>query len=120
MNKMWVKSGQMISLGYGRYVRSDEIAAVEPIEEGRGPRRRALVWLRGMSTPLVASRSEEAIIRELTDSPEATRKGRHQRLVLEQVVRALDGVPGSFRRRLRDHDGIDLDELVEEAHKAIA
>ncbi len=115
---MWIEANRIVSLGYGRYVRSDEVAAVEPIEEGRGPRRRALVYLRGRAAPFVASRSEEAIIRDLTgDSAE---KGRQQRLVLEDVVRSLDGVPGAYRRRLRERDGIDLDALVEEAHRAIA
>jgi hypothetical protein len=117
---MWIKSDRMISLGYGRYVRSDEVAAVEPIEEGRGPRKRALVWLRGLSTPMVASRSEEAIVRDLTEVPETVEKGLQQRLVLERVARSLDQVPGSFRRRLRERDGIDLDQLVEEARTAIA
>ena len=50
---MWIEANRMISLGYGRYVRSDEVAAVEPIEEGRGPRRRALVYLRGRANPVV-------------------------------------------------------------------
>ena len=57
---------QIISLGYGKYVRSDEVVAVEPITESRGPRRRALVWVRGLDAPLVASRSEGAIIDDLT------------------------------------------------------
>ena len=115
---MWIEANRMISLGYGRYVRSDEVAAVEPIEEGRGPRRRALVYLRGRANPVVASRSEEAIIRDLTG--DAAEKGRQQRLVLEDVVRSLDSVPGAYRRRLRERDGVDLDALVEEAHRAIA
>ncbi len=117
---MWIKSGQMVSLGYGTFVRSDEVAAIEPVREGRGPRRRALVWLRGLPTPMVASRTEEAIIRDLTDSRGEAQKGRSQQLVLEHVVKTLDDVPGAFRRRLREHDGIDLDELVQEAHRAIA
>ena len=117
---MWIKSGQMISLGYGRFVRSDEVAAIEPIDEGRGPRRRALVWLRGMASPIVASRSEDAIVRDLTDLEETAPKVRQQRQTLERVAKTLDGVPGSSRRRLRDRDGIDLDELVQEAQRAIA
>ena len=117
---MWIKPGRMISLGYGRYVRSDEVAAIEPIEEGRGPRKRSLVWLRGLSTPLVGSRSQDAIVRDITEAPEEGMDARHQRLVLERVVRTLDDVPGAFRRRLREREGVDLDELVEEAHKAIA
>ena|SRR5438067_4778565 len=120
MNMMWIRPGRMISLGYGRYVRSDEVAAIEPIEEGRGPRKRSLVWLRGLSTPMVASRSQEAIIHDITEFSDEAQKARNQRLVLERMVRALDDVPGSFRRRLRDRDGVDLDDLVEEAHKAIA
>jgi hypothetical protein len=117
---MWIKPDRMISLGYGRYVRSDEVAAVEPIEKGRGPRRRALVYLRDRAEPMVASRSEDAIVRDLTGSAESEEKSRYQRAVLEHVVQSLDGVPGSYRRRLRERDGIDLDLLVEEAHKAIA
>jgi hypothetical protein len=118
--EMWINYDRMISLGYGRYVRSDDVSAVEPIEEGRGPRRRALVWLRGRATPMVASRSEESIIRDLTDDSDAAHKGSYQRLVLEHVAKSLDGVSGSVRRRLRERDGVDLDELVDEAHKAIA
>ena len=117
---MWIKPDQMVSLGYGRYVRSDDVSAVEPIDEGRGPGRRALVYLRGRTAPIVASRSEEAIIRDLTASMDEVDRGRNQRLVLQHVVNSLDEVPGAFRRRLRERQGIDLDQLVEEAHRAIA
>lgn len=72
---MRIQSGRMISLGYGRFVRSDEVVAVEPIIEGRGPGRRALVWVRGVPDPLVASRSQQAIVDDLTrpheDRPQA-------------------------------------------------
>ena len=117
---MWIRPDRMISLGYGRYVRSDEVAAVEPIEQGRGPRRRALVYLRDRQAPMVASRSEEAIIRDLTAGSEEMDRGRFQRQVLQRLVTSLDGVPGTFRRGLREREGIDLDSLVEEAHKANA
>jgi hypothetical protein len=60
-----VQSGLLVSLGYGRFVRSDEVVAIEPIEQGRGPRRRTYVWVRGLSQPLVASRSEAAIAADL-------------------------------------------------------
>lgn len=115
---MWVQSGRMVSLGYGKYVRSDEVAAVEGLEAGRrGPGRRALVWVRGLAQPLIASRSEEAIVRDLTD--EGPQRNL-QRLALEHVVRELDCVPSPLRRRLRERDGIDIDALVGEAQRAIA
>jgi hypothetical protein len=77
----------MISLGYGRYVRSDDVVAVEPITAGRGPGRRALVWVRGIETPLVASRSEEAIVDDLTTPAEEAARTKQQRQVLQRVAR---------------------------------
>lgn len=117
---MRIQPGQIISLGYGKYVRSDEVTAVEPITEGRGPRRRALVWVRGLDTPLVASRSEGAIIDDITTPAEEALRTRQQRGVLQRVVRTVDEIPGSLRRRLRDTDGIDLDGLAQEAHRVLS
>jgi hypothetical protein len=117
---MRVQTGQIVSLGYGKYVRSDEVIAVEPITDTRGPGRRALVWVRGVEGPLVASRSEGAIVDDLTTPAEEALRTRQQRAVLQKVVRTLDEIPGTLRRRLRDSDGIDLDGLVEEANRVLA
>ena len=62
---MTIQSDQLISLGYGRFVRSDEVVAIEPIIEDRGPGRRTHVWVRGIPQALVASRSEKAIADDL-------------------------------------------------------
>ncbi|HWO73575.1 MAG TPA: hypothetical protein VNN21_08455 [Dehalococcoidia bacterium] len=117
---MRIQPGQMIALGYGKYVRSDEVIAVEPITESRGPKRRALVWVRGIDTPLVASRSEGAIVDDLTTPAEEALRVRQQRAVLQRVVKTVDEIPGAFRRRLRESDGIDLDALAQEANRILA
>ncbi|MBT8203314.1 MAG: hypothetical protein HKN74_14960 [Acidimicrobiia bacterium] len=64
---MRMQSGRMVSLGYNKYVRSDDVTAVEPLTEGRGPGRRTLVWVRGLDDPIVASRSVAAIVNDLTN-----------------------------------------------------
>ena len=64
---MRMQSGRMVSLGYNKYVRSDDVTAVEPLTEGRGPGRRTLVWVRGLDDPIVASRSVSAIVADLTN-----------------------------------------------------
>lgn len=56
-----------MSLGYNKFVRSDEVIAVEPLKEGHGPGRRTLVWVRGIEDPIVASRSAPAIVDDLTE-----------------------------------------------------
>jgi hypothetical protein len=75
----------MVSLGYGKFVRSDDVTAIEGIAEGRGPGRRTLVWVRGLPAPLVASRSEDAILEDLLKSPEEAPKPRAQRSVLRSL-----------------------------------
>lgn len=69
---MRIQSGQIVSLGYGRYVRSDDVLAVLPITEERGPGRRALVWVRGVPDPIVASRSQEAIVQDMVSPQQSS------------------------------------------------
>ena len=64
---MRMQSDRMVSLGYNKFVRSDDVTAVEPLTEGRGPGRRTLVWMRGLADPIVASRSVAAIVNDLTN-----------------------------------------------------
>ena len=68
---MRVQSGRLVSLGYDKFVRSDDVTAVEPLTEGRGPGRRSLVWVRGIEDPIVASRSVAAIVNDLTNPPDS-------------------------------------------------
>lgn len=59
---------RMVPLGFGTYVRSDRIYALQPIRgEERGERRRTLVWVEGIGDPLVASRTERIILHDMGD-----------------------------------------------------
>ena len=62
---MKIEKGIMVPLGYGKYFRSDSIVGLEPVEEGRGPGKRTKVYIEHLATPLIASRSEGAILRDL-------------------------------------------------------
>lgn len=56
----------LIALGYGKYVRADRVYALVPLEgRARGDGRRTLVHVEGIEEPLVASRSEGAIARDV-------------------------------------------------------
>ncbi len=55
-----------LALGLGRFVRADRVLAIEPITgEERGPGNRTLVWVEGLERPLVAARSESALLGDL-------------------------------------------------------
>jgi regulator of extracellular matrix RemA (YlzA/DUF370 family) len=76
------REARMISLGYGKYVKADRVFALVPIESAeRGDGRRTYVHVDGLSEPVVASRSERAI---LTD--------------VEAALTEAAGVPRSRRR----------------------
>jgi hypothetical protein len=63
----------MVFLGFGKYVRADRIYALEPIVGGeRGNGRRTLVWVEGITEPVVASRTQETILEEMDAAAEST------------------------------------------------
>lgn len=69
----------LIPLGYGKFVRADRIFALVPLEgPDRGDGRRTLVYVEGVEEPIIASRSEGAIARELAQAlGQAEPRGRH-------------------------------------------
>lgn len=60
---------RMVSLGYGRFARADLIYALVPLDpKDRGDGRRTYVHVEGVAEPIVASRSERAILAEVEDA----------------------------------------------------
>jgi hypothetical protein len=60
---------RMIPIGYGKYVRADRVFALVPIEgDQRGDGRRTYVHVDGLAEPVVASRSERAILVDVEEA----------------------------------------------------
>jgi hypothetical protein len=63
---MATRQARMVALGYGKWVRADRVFAVIPLEsDERGDGRRTYVHVEGMTEPIVASRSERAILADV-------------------------------------------------------
>lgn len=59
----------MVPLGYGKFVRADRVFALVPLEGAhRGDGRRTLVYVEGVDEPIIASRSEAAIARDVAEA----------------------------------------------------
>jgi len=57
---------RMVALGFGKYARADRIFALEPlVGEERGDGRRTRVWIEGIANPIIASRTEGTILRDM-------------------------------------------------------
>ena len=60
---------RLVSLGYGKFARADRVYALVPLPpEERGDGRRTWVHVDGLSEPIVASRSERAILEDLENA----------------------------------------------------
>jgi hypothetical protein len=84
------REARMISLGYGKFVKADRVYALVPIEAAeRGDGRRTYVHVDGLSEPIVASRSERAILADV-----------------EAALTEAAGVPRSRRRGSKDQENL--------------
>jgi hypothetical protein len=106
-----IQTSALVHLGFGKYVRSDQVTAVVPIEEERGPGRRTFVHLQGQTDPIVASRAEDTIVRDLVQEPHEVTQARQQQEILQDLLVDLGNVNATVRRISRDEGGLDLERL---------
>jgi hypothetical protein len=104
-----IKHGRMVHLGYGRYWRSDEIVGLCPIEESRGPGRRTEVFVTTREDPLLVSRSEQSILRDMASLPGDEFEIEEARAILGELLEDLHDVTPVLRRMLENEVRLDLD-----------
>ena len=106
------RDARLISLGYGRFVRADRVFALIPLPASeRGEGRRTYVHVEGMSEPLVASRAEDSVIRDLVREPHEVTRARQQQELLRDIGEDLATVNETLRQIIRDRSRLDLDLL---------
>ena len=108
---MRIQSSVLVHLGFGKYVRSDQVTAVIPIEEDRGPGRRTFIHIQGQTDPIVASRAEDSIVRDLVQEPREVTQSRQQQEILHDLLMDLNNVNPTVRRITLDQGGLDLERL---------
>ena len=108
---MRVEKGMMVALGYGKYYRSDSIVGLKPIEEGRGPGQRTWVYVEGHTAPIIASRSEGAILQDLIAMPNEVIRSQEQQQVLRDILDTISDINPLLRSIIRDQGHWDIDRL---------
>jgi hypothetical protein len=116
---MRIETGIMVPLGYGKYFRSDTIVGLEPLEEGRGPGKRTTVYIENLSTPIIASRSEGAILRDMVEMPREVTKTREQHELLSDILDTISDINPLLRSIVRDQGKWDLDRLEERIREVL-
>ncbi len=101
---------RMVALGFGKFARADRIYALERITgEERGDGRRTRVWIDGVADPLIASRSEGTILRDMGQEPAAS--GPDVDEALDLAARLVDAA---------DAGRVDLHDLGRRARRLLA
>ncbi|MET0693097.1 MAG: hypothetical protein ABWY56_04155 [Propionibacteriaceae bacterium] len=101
---------RMISLGFGKYARADRIFALEPlVGDQRGDGRRTKVWVEGLAEPIIASRTEGTILRDMGQDAAAD---------APMVEEALD--LASRLAAAADAGRVDLSDLGRRARRLLA
>lgn len=111
----------MVFLGFGKYARADKIYALEPImDQRRGSGRRTLVWVDGITEPIVASRTERTILLDMGQRDAVGPQLLDEALSLaERMVADADRVGPLLRRSIKTEAGVDLDELARRARRLL-
>ena len=110
---MRIEKGIMVALGYGKYFRSDSVVGIEPIEEGRGPGNRTNVYVEDLSAPIIASRSEGAILRDLIEQPREITRANEQHQLLNDILDSISSINPVMRSIIHDQAKWDVDRLEE-------
>ena len=101
---------RMVALGFGKFARADRIFALERITgEERGDGRRTRVWIDGVTDPLIASRTEVTILRDM--GQESVSAGPDLDEALDLAARLADAA---------DAGRVDLSDLGRRARHLLA
>jgi hypothetical protein len=110
----------MVYLGYRKYVRADRIYALEAIRDGRGAGRRTNVWVDGIPEPIVASRTERAILFDMGQGAAAETPLLESALLLaNRVAEASEKVGPLLARSIQAESGVDLPDLGRRARRLL-
>jgi hypothetical protein len=100
----------MVALGFGKFARADRIFALERIVgEERGDGHRTRVWIDGVADPMIASRTEVTILRDM---------GQESAIAGPELEEALD-----LAARLAsaaEEGRVDLSDLGRRARRLLA
>ena len=102
----------IVALGYGKFARSDKIIAIEPIEDDRGPGRRTRVYVEQLGLPIIASRTETAILANMVEIPKEIMEANVAMELIQDILDDIQQVGPMLRKSIKKEAQIDLDKIA--------
>lgn len=117
---MEIRENAIIPLGYGKFVRSDKIVALDPIEDNRGPGRRTLVYVENLKNPIIASRTETTILANMSKTPKEVLEATAALELLHDILDDIEQIGPMLRNSIRDEASLDLDRIESRIQELLA
>ncbi|NLJ78940.1 MAG: PCRF domain-containing protein [Tissierellia bacterium] len=108
---MELKENIIVPLGYGKFIRSDRIVALEPIENDRGPGKRTYVYAEGIDSPLIASRTEISILANIVETPREILETIAAIELMQDLLDDIEQTGPMLKKSIKKEAGIDLDKI---------
>lgn len=108
---MEIKEGVMVPLGYGKFVRSDKIISLEPIEDDRGPGRRTVVYVEEVKSPIIASRTENSILAGMVEIPRDELEASAALELLYDIRDDIQQIGPMLRKSIKEEANFDIDRI---------
>lgn len=108
---MDIRENVMVPLGYGKFVRSDKIVSLEPIEDERGPGRRTIVYVEDVKSPLIASRTENSILANMVETPKEELEAAAALELLKDIKDDILQIGPMLRKSIRKEAKFDIDKI---------
>lgn len=108
---MEIRKEVIVPLGYGKFIRSDRIVGLVPIEEDRGPGKRTLVYVEGVDEPIVASRTENSIISSMVETPKEIIEATAAIELLEDILGDITQIGPMLKKSIKEEAKLDLEKI---------
>lgn len=116
---MEVRGNIIVPLGYGKYVRSDKIIVLEPIEDDRGPGRRTKVYVEDLKEPLIASRTETSIVSNIAEIPREIIEAGIAMELLKDIMDDIGNIGPMLRKSIKKEAGLDLEKIEKQIEEIL-
>lgn len=109
---MEIRKQVIVPLGYGKFIRSDKIIGLEPIEEDRGPGKRTYVYVEEIQKPMVASRTENSILASMVETPKEFIEVNAALELLRDILDDITQIGPMLKKSIKKEAKLDLEKIA--------
>lgn len=109
---MRIRENVIVPLGYGKFIRSEKIIGLEPIEEDRGPGKRTYVYIEGSNKPMIASRTETSILSSMVETPKEVIEATAALELLQDILDDITQIGPMLQKSIKQEAKLDLKKIA--------